>query len=254
MDAGRVFVGTAGWSIPKTSADRVGGDGTHLQRYARVLNGAEINSSFYRPHAASTYARWAASTPADFRFAVKVPREITHTRRLVDVEAVLARFLDESAGLGVKRGPLLVQLPPSLAFDDQLVDGFFAMLRASHDGPVACEPRHVSWTSDAAVDRLVQYRIARVAADPPRMEDDRRPGGWSGLVYYRWHGSPRVYWSPYDQDQLTTLAAATKALADDVEAWCIFDNTASGAALANALDLTEALRPDTEQPSERRPR
>ena len=79
-----------------------------------ALPAVEINSSFYRPHRPSTYARWAAETPEGFPFAVKLPKEITHKRRLVDVAEPLDRFLAETAALGPKRGPLLVQLPPSL--------------------------------------------------------------------------------------------------------------------------------------------
>src|SRR5687768_1118421 len=100
-----MFIGTAGWSIPRAAGHRCDGDGTHLQRYARVFSCAEINSSFHRPHAAATYAKWAASTPPDFRFAVKLPKEITHIRKLLRIRTPLERFLEESAGLGAKRGP-----------------------------------------------------------------------------------------------------------------------------------------------------
>jgi uncharacterized protein YecE (DUF72 family) len=236
-----LFVGTAGWSIPRDAAGRFDGEGTHLERYARVLNGVEINSSFHKPHAAKTYARWAASTPDDFRFSVKVPREITHDRRLVDVASPLDRFLDETAGLGVKRGPLLVQFPPSFAFDADLVARFLDDLRGRYDGPVVCEPRHPSWMTAAADDLLRRQRVARVAADPPRMGDDDRPGGWPGLVYYRWHGSPRVYWSRYDPARIDALAAALRSVPDDAETWCVFDNTAAGGACENALELRAAV-------------
>lgn len=74
----RILVGTAGWSISRASAYRFTGDGSHLQRYARVLGCAEINSSFHRSHAAATYGKWAMSTPPHFRFAIKIPRTITH--------------------------------------------------------------------------------------------------------------------------------------------------------------------------------
>src|SRR5215213_7944249 len=117
MTPGGPIIATAGWCIPRPSAHRFAGPGTHLERYARIFGGAEINSSFHRPHAASTYARWAASTPPDFRFAVKLPRVITHDQKLRRVRLPLERFLAEIAGLGPKCGPLLVQLPPSLAFD-----------------------------------------------------------------------------------------------------------------------------------------
>lgn len=231
------LIGTAGWSVPRACADHFAGEGTHLQRYSRVLRAVEINSSFYRPHAAATYARWAASTPDHFRFSVKVPRTITHELRLVDVEGPLERFLGESAGLGEKRGPLLVQLPPSLAFDHTLVGTFFDQVRARHDGPVVCEPRHATWLTPEADALLVGHRVARVAADPPRAGGDDRPGGWPGLVYYRWHGAPRTYWSRYDETQLTGMARTLCELPGGVDAWCIFDNTASGAALENAWQL-----------------
>ena len=237
----RVFVGSAGWSIPRTSAARFDGPGTHLQRYGRGLNATEINSSFHGPHTARTYARWAASTPAEFRFAVKMPRAITHDRRLVDIEEPLARFLEQTEGLGEKRGPLLVQLPPSFQFEHTPVAGFFELVRARYEGGLVCEPRHVSWT-DAHVDALLaNYEVARVAADPPRMGRDDEPGGWPGIVYYRWHGSPRVYWSPYAAAQLDALAARLRDVPTHVEVWCVFDNTASGAAVENAWQLHQRL-------------
>ena len=74
----RIVVGTSGWSIPRASSGRCPSQGTHLERYSRTFRAAEINSSFHRPHAVATYARWAASTPLEFRFAVKMQRTITH--------------------------------------------------------------------------------------------------------------------------------------------------------------------------------
>src|SRR5687768_6862950 len=108
----QVVVGTSGWSIPRASAAGFTGEGSHLERYGRRLRGVEINSCFYRPHAVTTYAKWAAATPAEFRFAVKLPKTITHELRLARVRAPLERFLDETGGLGGKRGPILIQLPP----------------------------------------------------------------------------------------------------------------------------------------------
>ena len=80
-----------------------------------------------------------------------------------------------------------------------------------------------------------------VAADPARVGGDDVPGGWRGLAYFRWHGAPRVYWSRYDVAQIDGLAAQVRALRRDVDVWCIFDNTASGAACENALDLQQRL-------------
>ena len=238
------LTGTAGWSIPRAVAARFPGDGQHLARYARVLPVAEINSSFYRPHRAETYARWAAMTPADFRFAVKLPRSITHERRLVAAQAPLETFLGEVAGLGGRLGPLLVQLPPSLAFDPAVARDFFETLRIRHDGAVVCEPRHAAWFTPAAEALLNEYRIGRVTADPAPHAGAGLPGGWSGhdpsgrggTVYLRLHGSPRRYWSSYSVEQMAGWARIAAAL-PEADHWFIFDNTASGAAIENALAL-----------------
>src|SRR3954471_16449790 len=134
-------IGTAGWTIPKRHAEGFPGEGSHLERYARQFSAAEINSSFHRPHARTTYERWAAAVPGHFRFAVKIPREITHKRRLVDTEDALEAFAGEVAGLGDALGPLLVQLPPSLGFEADVAGSFFAALRSRFEGPAVCEPR-----------------------------------------------------------------------------------------------------------------
>jgi len=238
-----VYIGTAGWNIPRFHRDRFPAAGSQLQRYAGRLNAAEINTSFYRPHGPAIYQRWAASVPAAFRFAVKVPKLITHDRSLLRARDPLARFLDEIAGLGAKLGPLLVQLPPSFAFDSRRVGRFLALLRARHGGAVVCEPRHPSWTSARADRMLADFRVSRVAADPARAAGLGEPGGWPGLRYYRWHGSPRAYFSPYTPAALDRLADAIRG--SGVATWCIFDNTGSGSAAGNALDLaarTERMR------------
>jgi uncharacterized protein YecE (DUF72 family) len=237
----RIFIGTAGWSIPRASAPNFPGDGTHLHRYSRVLRSAEINSSFHRPHAAATYARWAESTPAGFRFAVKIPRIITHERELRATRSILDRFLEESAGLGRKRGPLLLQLPPSLAFDRRVAARFLDLLRSRFDGHVVCEPRHPSWFAGDADATLVKHKVARVAADPPPGPGADLPGAWPEPVYYRLHGSPRKYWSSYDAETLARLAETVRKLPARGAVWCIFDNTASGAALANAWQIAQLL-------------
>jgi uncharacterized protein YecE (DUF72 family) len=234
---GRILIGTAGWSIPRTLAERFSGDGSHLERYARRVGCVEINTSFHRPHAAETYAKWAAATPARFRFAVKMPRTITHDLQLRHVRAHLDAFLHEIAGLGRKRGPLLLQLPPSFVFDPRVVGRFLDLLRRRYDGAMVCEPRHASWLSAQAEALLVRHAVARVAADPPRMVGADRPSGWPGLVYYRLHGSPRTYWSSYTHDYLAALAATLRQISVSVPVWCVFDNTASGAALENAWEL-----------------
>ena len=164
-----MHIGTAGWSLPRATADAFPGAGTHLERYARVLTCAEINSSFYRSHRPEVYARWAGQTPR-------------------------------------------------------------------------------SWFAPAADRLLVAARVGRVAADPARLDAAALPGGWLGpegngagaVVYYRWHGSPRTYWSTYSADWLLARAAELRRWPAHADCWCIFDNTASGAAASNALGLRGA--------------
>jgi uncharacterized protein YecE (DUF72 family) len=234
-------IGTAGWSIPRAAGFRFDSAGTHLQRYSRWLGCAEINSSFKRPHAAATYAKWRDSTPPDFRFAVKMPRTITHELKLQNAREPLAAFLAQTDGLAQKRGPILVQLPPSLSFEAPVVTPFLDLVRTLYDGPLACEPRHATWFSASAAALLDRYQTSRVAADPPPVPAAAGPAGWARLAYYRLHGSPRKYWSRYDDNYIATLAAAVSSIPAAEEVWCVFDNTASGSAIENAWELRERL-------------
>jgi uncharacterized protein YecE (DUF72 family) len=237
-----VRIGTAAWSIPKEHAAPFPVAGSHLERYGAVFNAVEINSSFYRPHRTATYERWAASVPEDFRFAVKVPKAITHERRLKDVGDLLDRFLSEVSGLGPKLGPLLVQLPPSLTFQPGTADCFLSELRSRVKGGIVCEPRHVSWFMPDVEALLDGLRIARVAADPAPVSGADEPGGWRGLSYYRLHGSPRIYYSAYSPEYLVAIAEVLgRHAAGGGETWCIFDNTAAFAATANALTICSLM-------------
>ena len=238
-----VRIGCAGWSILSRHAAAFGDGASHLARYATRFDAVEINSSFYRPHAPATYARWAAAVPARFRFSVKLPQAITHDARLQGCGTALDRFAAEVTGLGRKLGGVLVQLPPSLVFEPRVASTFFAMLRRRLEAPVACEPRHPSWF-EPRVDAVWQrHRIGRVGADPARLAEAAHPGGAGGWRYWRWHGSPRMYYDNYDDDRLRLLARSVASpAARGTTTWCIFDNTAGGHAIPNALRLQELLR------------
>ncbi|NIJ93809.1 uncharacterized protein YecE (DUF72 family) [Xanthomonas campestris] len=249
----RVRCGCAGWSIP--AADRAAfGDGTSvLQRYATRFDAVEINSSFHRPHRAGTYARWADSVPEDFRFSVKLPRSISHDARLQGTGPLLDAFLAQAGALGTRLGCLLLQLPPSAVFDAAVAARFFAMLRRRWDGGVVCEPRHASWFLPQAQALLARHRIARCAADPAPVPDAATPGTTAHPQYWRWHGAPRIYYSSYDASALQALADAVRNPAHDAahpqaERWVIFDNTAAGLAVPNALQLQRLLQTDHRRP------
>jgi uncharacterized protein YecE (DUF72 family) len=234
-----VAIGTVGWTIPAAHRDHFPGEGSHLARYADCLSVVEINSTFYRSHQPQTFARWAASVPDTFRFSVKIPREITHERRLVDAIAPLEKFLADIAALGDRLGPLLVQLPPSFAYPADVAPPFFAALRERFAGSIVCEPRHPTWFSEAVDDLFRARRIARVAADPAPVPAAAEPGGWTGLIYYRLHGAPRIYFSDYSDADLQALAKKLRRHAEHAPTWCIFDNTAHAHAAANVLALVQ---------------
>lgn len=230
------YIGCAGWTLPRANWPMFGAEGTHLQRYASQLTAVEINSSFHRPHRPQTYLRWAQSVPAPFRFSVKLPKLITHVQRLQDCERLLDDFLSQCTALGESLGCLLVQLPPSLAYDEGTAAAFFRALRQRFSGPVVLEPRHASWLNADAL--LIEQHIARVAADPSPIPGGDKPGGWPGIHYWRWHGSPRIYHSDYGQDRLKVLAQQVlNGQQAGAVTWFIFDNTASGFAVGNALTL-----------------
>jgi uncharacterized protein YecE (DUF72 family) len=228
-------IGCAGWTIPAGNRDAFSGEGSVLERYAAVFDLVEINSSFYRSHQPRTYARWAASVPPVFRFTAKLPKTITHEHGLHGVAGLLDRFIDEVSELGQRLGGLLVQLPPSLALQTKTVERFFALLRRRYAGRIACEPRHASWFQPGTAMMWRDYRVARVGVDPAPMRDAEVVGGsavqWR---YWRWHGSPRVYYSAYGEDRLRAMQAQV-AQHGAARAWCIFDNTAHGHATTDAL-------------------
>lgn len=210
-----------------------------LQRYASRFDAVEINSSFYRPHRRETYLRWAAETPGRFRFAVKMPQRITHELALARAAPDLELFFEQVAGLGRKLGCVLVQLPGSFAFAAPLVRRFLGLVRALHDGPVAWEPRHRSWFTPAADALLSRHGVARVAADPACAPEAGEPGASDAIRYWRLHGSPRMYWSPYGPERIAALSA--RIASATAPTWVVFDNTAAGHAVADALALRALL-------------
>jgi uncharacterized protein YecE (DUF72 family) len=224
-------IGTAGWSVPAGEARQ----GTHLHQYSRTFSCVEINSSFYRPHRAATWAKWAQETPSHFRFSIKAPKTITHEAKLRDATHLLEAVFEQIKPMGEKMGPVLFQLPPSLSFEPAVAEDFFSSLRKLYRGEVALEPRHVTWFTASVNMFLKEKGITRVAADPPKGDPAAaEPGGDTGLTYYRLHGAPETYYSNYEENFLAALAS--KITAQD-NVWVIFDNTALSHAYSNALRL-----------------
>ena len=232
---GTGLVGCAGWSIPRRAGALFPAEGSHLERYGAVFGAVEINSSFYRSHRPSSYERWAASVPPEFRFCVKVPRTITHQSRLVDVGGQLVRFASEANLLGEKLGCVLVQLPPSLSFHAEIAARFFTQMHTVFACMLACEARHPSWFGDAATVQLQAHAITRVMADPTTGQAGPHEATTTAS-YRRLHGAPKIYYSAYADTYLARLRSDLMLRAHAGHpAWVIFDNTAAGAAQPNAL-------------------
>lgn len=242
VSLGCAYVGCAGWSLPAAVHTSFPGQGTHLNRYAAVFPAVEINSSFYRPHRPSTYARWRDSVPEKFRFSAKVPKAITHEQRLRNADAALEKFVGEVAHLGDKLGCLLVQLPPRLGFDAAVARQFFRTLRALTAVNVVCEPRHPTWFTAEVAEMLCEMKAAYVHADPSVAPIPPQPDSAS-IEYFRLHGAPEIYHSAYSDAYLDCFAAEVAAKVHaGRKVWCVFDNTASGEAVPNAQSLLARLR------------
>lgn len=241
-----VTIGIAGWALPSADADLFppASFGSNLARYAAVFDAVEINSSFYRPHRPDTYARWADSVPARFRFAVKLPKSVTHEKRLQDAGTELDRFAAEAGALREKLGWILVQTPPSLRFDQTAVAALFAGLgeRFGTTALLACEARHGSWFNDEATALLRELGVIRVVADPPAGEPGPFIATRDNTAYVRLHGSPLIYRSIYEPERLAQVAAWLRGCRNQGgSSLLIFDNTMSGTQVRQAVQLRQML-------------
>ena len=210
-----------------------------LEYAARHVSSVELNGSFYSLQRPESYQAWYDAVPADFTFAVKGGRFITHMKRLANVETPLANFFASGVlRLREKLGPILWQLPPSMAFDEARLDAFLALLprdtgaaaaRARrHDRRVAgrawtrpgprrpvrhaLEVRHESFRDPRFVALLRRHGVALVVADTagrwPLMEDVT-----ADFVYVRLHGESELYVSGYTETSLAAWAARVRAWA-----------------------------------------
>jgi uncharacterized protein YecE (DUF72 family) len=211
-----------------------------LETYAAEFGTVESNAAFYRLPAEETFARWRDVTPPSFVMAVKASRYLTHVRRLADPEEPVARLLAAARGLGPKLGPVLLQLPPTLAAGTGLLD---RCLRAFPSGVrVAVEFRHPSWWTDETRELLAKHGAALCWADR-----GSRPVAplWrtADFIYLRLHEGTAHPWPSYGRKALHTWAArVTKATADGADAYVYFNNDPGGAAVRNLRTFLAACR------------
>jgi len=212
-----------------------------LAFYAAHFDTVEINNSFYRLPERATFEEWRAQVPTSFLFAVKASRFLTHMKRLLDPEEPLARLFDRLSGLGRRAGPVLYQLPPTLALDVPRLDRF---LRALPRRPGArqhvVEFRHPSWYVDETFDLLTRRRVALCLHD--KAGSAIREPAVGPFVYVRFHGASGRYHGSYSRSHLERWAHALAEHArGERQVYAYFNNDPEAVAVANATTLREML-------------
>lgn len=238
----RVRIGTSGWVYAHWRGRFYPSDlpaSRWLEHYTQTFDTVELNNPFYRQPALSQFERWRTSVPADFAFAVKLNRFITHIKRLAVDADIVARSYDTVAGLGPKLAAMLLQLPPRFRFDEQRLDGFCRAVsrrRRRH----ALEPRDVTWLGDDALAALRARNLALCISDTPKWPT--RLAVTADFVYLRFHGPEGLYSSPYDDRLLREWAARIREWRDaGLDVLAYFNNDAQAYAPRDALRLRDLV-------------
>lgn len=237
-----VRIGTSGWQYddwrgpvyPPGLARR-----RWLDAYARVFPAVESNSAFYRLPAQATVERWAASTPTDFRWAVKASRYLTHVRRLRDPEEAVDRLVDRMSALGLRLGPVLLQLPPAFDAAPERLDR--TLRRFPRGWQIAVELRDERWWCDEVRHVLEDHGAALCLADRlGPMGPVWRTTSWTYLRFHEGGARPRPC---YGDDAMRTWARRlVEGWGGHADAWVFFNNDPHGCAPRNATRFAQLAR------------
>jgi uncharacterized protein YecE (DUF72 family) len=240
----RVFIGTSGWVYgawkgrfyPPTLPDA-----QRLGFYANRFQTTELNYSFYHVPSPDTYRKWLKLVPADFLFALKANRLITHLARLHDVEPTWSDFVQQAQTLGPQLGPILLQLPPSFRSDHGTLGAFLEMALGSLPSiRLTFEFRHPSWFVEETYRILTRYGAALCIADGPRFPRVERVT--ANFSYLRFHGRTPREAPLYGDEQLVREARFVERLtAEGIDTYVYFNNDALAHAAMNAARLGELL-------------
>jgi uncharacterized protein YecE (DUF72 family) len=242
----KAWVGTSGWSYPDWKPDFYAGvpQKSWLAHFATRFPTVEVNNIFYRLPKKEWVERWATAVPANFRFALKMWRWVTHYHRLQDIEGLLDLYVDVASVLPpAKRGPILVQLPPQLDIDEAALDAMLGLLRDRvRTWPVAVEFRNASWFAEGApLEVLAAHDVALCVHDMARGAPVEQPNDAS-FVYVRRHGPKRRYAGSYSDEQVAADARAVEGWLDTGrDVYVYYNNDRGGNAHRNAASLTQAL-------------
>ena len=202
--------------------------------YCEHFKTLELNVTFYRFPQLSFLQNWYGKSPADFRFAVKAPRAITHYKKFNDTTELITSFYDTiNQGLQEKLGPVLFQLPPSFTYDDEKLDRIINSLNPSFKNVL--ELRHISWWNDSVYEKLAKHHITFCGMSHPTLPDTVIQN--TPMIYYRFHGVPVLYRSPYSKDFLEKIINTVQQNSNTQEGWFYFNNDFDAVGVANANDM-----------------
>lgn len=238
----RYYIGTSGWSYYSFKNIFYPPDlktKDWLKFYSQYFNTVEINVTFYRTPRASTFKKWYEETPSNFVFSIKAPKIITHIKRLREVEESLELFLKSLSPLKEKARVLLFQLPPSLPYDRTLMEKF---LKKIHIESYRCaiEIRHKSFHNEEFAELLRKHKVCLCFSDCGSRYPSWYEVQTADFLYLRLHGSPKLYVSNYEEEELDRIANLIKRFRVE-EVYVYFDNTSLGYAVKNALIIKEKL-------------
>jgi uncharacterized protein YecE (DUF72 family) len=208
--------------------------------YCTQFNTLEVNVTFYRMPEAKVFEGWYEQSPADFRFAVKAPRQVTHYKKFgPEAAPILADFYGMvRESLREKLGPILFQLPPKAAYTDELLQRLLGLLDPAFHNVV--EFRHPSWWDGEIIRELGRRGISFCGQSyPAELPDDVIAN--TPQLYYRFHGVPVLYTSAYSEEFLQGVARDVQAEPGVREAYLYFNNGIGGAGVLNARQLQQFL-------------
>lgn len=238
---GKIYIGTSGFSYEHWK-ERFYPDNVKskewLEYYCRFFDTVELNSTFYHLPAERVVQSWHNRAPADFTYAVKASRYITHRLKLMNIREPLKRFYQRVIYFKKKLGPILFQLPPSLKPDLERLDNFCKILKKGYRYVI--EFRHESWHDDDAIKLLRKYNVCACFVSMPGLESIEEVT--SDFVYVRFHGAAQLYASKYTDKQLTDWAKLFKEyLKQKLDIYAYFNNDYNAFAVENALKLKKML-------------
>lgn len=210
-----------------------------FEYYSQHFRTLELNVTFYRFPQLSFLANWYQISPADFKFSVKAPRLITHYKQFNDTAQLLADFYGTvQEGLAEKLGPVLFQLPPRMAYSDERLQRILDSLDPAFRNVL--EFRHPSWWEGHVYQELARRGVAFCGQSHPQLPDDVVAN--ANVLYYRFHGVPELYKSPYSENYLQQVVTQVEATQQVREAYLYFNNDIDASAIGNAQQMQELVR------------